>query len=456
MVRILLSFCLFLSLGEIIRMPSATAQSMEALTDEMAPKVVSLRGLPFLYTVETSYQSLEDLRQVLQQEIARTYPGNTLSVLEKRLLKFGFVASPINLQEMMNRFLSQQIAGYYDPHQKRMVLIDAAQGGVSQDTLFPLEYLSRALIEGSGFSLEKILLSHELTHVLQDQHFDLLSLPIEALDPEDATSAVRALIEGDATLTMFDYLLEHQGGDATRFPELSNTLHAWTESSFTRGFGPFRMIPRYLIDNLFFSYTYGFDFVLQLKQQGGWERVNQAYRDIPVSTEQIMHPEKYLVQRDAPTIIQLPSFLELVSGWQEIEQNTLGELNISILLDGYLPSTQARRASAGWDGDRFALYEHPETGHLVLAWYTTWDTEQEAQEFFQACTAMVTKRDNLLPPPNKGLPDQTSHVWNLESGALYIERRGQDVLMLDGFSEVMLEEVIMLFRTSTLSEENRR
>ena len=291
--------------------------------------------------------------------------------------------------------------------------------------------------------------------MLQDQHFDLLSLPIEALDPEDTTSAVRALIEGDATLTMFDYLLEPQGSDATRTPELSSTLHAWTDGPLMRGFGPFRIIPRYLTDNLFFSYTYGFDFVLRLKQLGGWERVNQAYQDVPVSTEQIIHPEKYLDQRDSPTSIHLPLLPESASGCQELEQNTLGELNISILLDGYLPSNQARRASAGWDGDRFSLYEDTETGHLLLAWYTIWDTEQEAQEFFHICTAMLEKRYNLVSSSEESVPasDQIPYVWNLDSGAVYLELRGQDVLLLDGFSGQMLDEAIALFWKSTLSEK---
>ena len=118
-LRTILSFWLFLCLGAMPWMPSASAQSVEILTDDMESVVSSLRELPFLHDVNTTSQTPEELQQVLQREITRAYPGNTLSVLEKRLFKFGFVASPINLRETLNRLLSQQIAGYYDPHQKK-------------------------------------------------------------------------------------------------------------------------------------------------------------------------------------------------------------------------------------------------------------------------------------------------------------------------------------------------
>jgi len=428
------------------------AQNMAMLTGEIEPKVVKLRGLPFLNDIEKAFQSLEELQQVLLREIERTYPGNTLRSLEKRLLKFGFVVSPIDLQQMMTRLLSQQIAGYYDPREKKMVLIDAAPGSRGQEVVFPIEYFTSFFIEGMGLSLEKILLSHELTHVLQDQHFNLLSLPFEDLDPEDRTSAVRALVEGDATLVMIDYMLEQQGADSTQVPGITDNMHAWTNSPFVRGFGLFQTIPKYIIDNLLFSYVYGFDFVLQLKQRGGWELVNQAYHDLPVSTEQILHPDKYLDDRDLPTTIQLPMLPESFSAWQELERNTLGEFNISILIDGYLPAAQARLASAGWDGDRFCLYENVETEQLLLVWYTTWDTQEDAREFFQMYTNVIEKRYVDKPGKNGSVSKDGRvkffddlRLWNTNGAEIYMEVRGTDVLIIDGIPDYPLNEAISLF-----------
>ncbi len=425
------------------------AQDMAALTDKIGPKVAKLRELPFLNDVKKTFQFPEELQQVLLTEIERTYPGDTLHSLEKRLLKFGFVVSPINLQQMIIRLLSQQIAGYYDLREKKMVLIVTVPGSFRQGTaIFPLEYLSKFVIKGMGYSLEEILLSHELTHVLQDQHFDLLALPIEDLDPEDMASATRALIEGDATLVMLDYMLERQGTDCTQVPELSDTLHSWTNSPFVRGFSLFQTIPGYIIDNLLFSYIYGFDFVLYLKQRGGWELVNQAYYDFPVSTEQILHPEKYLDDLDYPTTIRLPTLPESFSVWRELECNTLGEFNISILIDGFFSAAQARLASAGWDGDRFCLYENIETEQLLLVWHTVWDTQQDAQEFFQIYSDVIEKRyakKFTISSKNSSITSLDRRLWNTDDGDIYMEIRGTNVLILDGVPGHLLKDLLLLF-----------
>ena len=420
------------------------AAHLTALSVEIEPDVAALRGLPFRKPVETTTQSPEALRQVVRQEIERTYPGATLRTLAKRLLKFGFVVRPVDVQQLLTQLLAQQIAGYYDPRTQKLALIESPTGAVAQGVSF--EALSKLVVERMGYSLEKILLAHELTHALQDQHFKLLTLPFEALDPEDAAAAVKALIEGDATLVMVDYLLASEGTNATQVPDISATFHAWANSPLLRGFNLFQTIPRYITENLMFSYTYGFDFVLQLKQRGGWELVNRAYQDWPASTEQILHPAKYLDARDQPVTIHLPPLPDSFAAWQELERNTLGEFNIMLLLDGYLPTTQARRASAGWGGDRFALYEQRETGRLLLAWYATWDTEQDAREFFRSYRKVLAKRYKDAVPMN--LPAQAKAIytsWQASSGAIYLERRGADVLLLDGAPAELLAELVPLF-----------
>jgi len=428
---------------------------MEDVSRVVKPRIVELRNLPFLQEIEHHRQSVEELQHVLQEEIARTYPGDALAVLEKRLLKFGFVASPIDLQAQLMRLFSQQIAGYYDPRTKKMVLIDNKAGANATSGMFPVEFLSQWLLEGSGLSLEEILLAHELTHAIQDQHFDLLSLPIEDPDPEDTTSAVKALIEGDATLAMFDYVLAPQGFEATDVPELSQNLHTWVESPFVRGFSMFQPVPRYLMDNLLFPYVYGYDLVLQLKLRGGWEAVNQAYHDFPVSTEQVLHPEKYLDARDMPTRITLAEFPEEVGEWQEIEQNTLGEFNISILLDGYLTPADALSASAGWDGDRFALFEHIENRALLLAWYTVWDSEADSEDFFHKQTMFLQKHYGVSSE-NKEVhpsPEITYWQWTTSRGEVLLERRGQDVLLLDGVAADDVETLRAQFWNSRIERQ---
>ncbi len=432
----------------------AAQRHMRQLTEEIESLVVELRGLSFLKEVEKTFQSPKELQQVLRREIDRTYPGDSLQALEKRLLKFGFIVSPIHLDKMIMQLFSQQIAGYYDPIEKKMVMIKGAPGSGGQGMPLPLELFTKMMIRSMGLSYDRIILSHELTHVIQDQHFDLMSLPIEDLDQEDLAAASRALVEGDATLVMMDYMLQQQHGqelDVTQIPDISGSMRSWTENPFVRGFGIFQTVPRYIMDNLLFSYLYGFDFVLQLKTRGGWEDVNRAYQDIPVSTEQIMHPDKYFEARDNPTRITLPPLPEHVSSWKELERNTLGEFNIQLLIDGFLPVAQARLAAEGWGGDRFVFYEDTETGDTPLIWYTTWDTGQDAKEFFQIYRRMLEKRykDHVSAPasPDSATSNaiQKNTTWSIETKNIFMEMRGNDVLVADGVTEELQQEIIRIF-----------
>ncbi len=158
----------------------AFAQTLERLTEQIKPQVAQIRKLPFLQEIEVIFQSPEEFLDVLRREIERTYPGETFRILEKRLLKFGFIVSPIRLNTLFTQLYSQQIAGYYDPLEKKMALIQGNTTG-KQTSFLPLDMLSRLFAQSLGLSLDTILLAHELTHALQDQHFDLLSLPFEDL-----------------------------------------------------------------------------------------------------------------------------------------------------------------------------------------------------------------------------------------------------------------------------------
>jgi len=423
--------------------PAAFGETpLERLTRELEPSVALLRGLPFQEKIEKVFQTPAELGAVLDREFARMYPGDTLHYLEQRLLKFGFVINPIDLRKTYAQLLTQQIAGYYDPITKKLALIT---GGTQAA---PIQILSNMFVQQMGLTMEQILMSHELTHALQDQHFDLRSLPLEDLQQEDAGSAAKALIEGDAMLVMVDYMLNHQqpGLDATQVTGVSENMRAWSNHPLMRGMMMMQSVPRYLSDNLIFSYIEGFEFTLALKQRGGWEAVNKAYADPPRSTEQILHPEKYIGERDLPVKVEIPECAGILADWQKIEENTLGEFNIRLLLDGYLAEQNAIRASAGWGGDRFALYRQNASGQLLLIWQTTWDSKRDSAEFFRSYRQMLEKRH--IPPDAANTPATTpsataSKSWQTQTpaGIVSLEQHDSDVILIDGASEDLLPQL---------------
>jgi hypothetical protein len=147
--------------------------------------------------------------------------------------------------------------------------------------------------------------------------------------------------------------------------------------------------PPIIVESANFPYDAGVGFVNALYEQGGNAAVDAAFIDPPRSTEQVIHPERYL-ERDAPTAVRLPDLSEtLGGGWRELSEDTLGEFGIIVLLTGPENGGEAFEAAlpkaAGWDGDRYALYAHD--GREVLLWRSVWDSAKDARQFAAALRA---------------------------------------------------------------------
>ena len=160
--------------------------------------------------------------------------------------------------------------------------------------------------------------------------------------------------------------------------------------------------PAYLRETSLFPYQNGLALVQRLIADGGYDAINAAFADPPDSTEQVLHPNKY-VQREAPINVRIPAgFAGLVGpGWSEAVRDTLGELILRVWLTQHNISAEgARRATEGWGGDRLVLLRGA-NGSLAVAMKTTWDTADDALEF--ATTLLVVSQDpgfngEVVPP----------------------------------------------------------
>jgi hypothetical protein len=306
------------------------------------------------------------------------------------------------------------VAGYYDPKVREFHLADWLE------------------LEG-----QKPVMAHELTHALQDQHFNLRRFEKWPRGDSDAELAAHALIEGDATLAMTLYMAR-------------NPLVALAFSrSLTTGVATeqFNQAPRAMRESLIFPYMQGMEWATQLYKKGGWTMVSNAFTRLPLSSEQIMHAEKYFTY-ERPTKVTLPDLTSLLnagnasavnkqrlgdtqqdsgtagvspalgfqkrssrrptttrplptanrplptSAWHRIDTDVNGEWNYYLILDQFLSApAESKRAAAGWAGDRYAVYEGP-NGQVFLAQVAVWDTENDAREFFDA----YAKRTELRYP----------------------------------------------------------
>jgi hypothetical protein len=247
---------------------------------------------------------------------------------------------------------------------------------------------------------------------------------------DDRELALSALIEGEATLTMFGTSMDDWDGDEiirTPAENLEWTFNLLTPFLSFLGSGKsLRDAPPIITESMTFPYFQGMVYCAKLTNEGGWAAIDQAYKNPPLSTEQILHPEKYAAKPDLPTTIDLGP-LNPGAGWKEVGRNVLGELQLLIMLRKH----GGKAAAAGWDGDRYAIFEGPKN-RLGLVWISTWDSEDDAREFAHAYVAHQTSKSGNLGQPPKPIPDS---VWrNLEDGLFVVERRGKDVVVVEGFS----------------------
>jgi hypothetical protein len=190
----------------------------------------------------------------------------------------------------------------------------------------------------------------------------------------------------------------------------------------------FLAAPRIVREPLVFPYQAGLDWADYLYQRGGWPALSQAFTDLPQSSEQILHPEKY-VARETPVTVELPDLSkQLGTGWRRTWSDVRGEFGYSLLLDEFVrEEAVSRAAAAGWGGDRYALYENSKSGQVAVAQVSVWDTERDAREFFDA----YTRRTSLRYGVEAQTLSPTQRAWQTPAGAAKLTLDGLRVTVLE-------------------------
>ncbi len=275
-----------------------------------------------------------------------------------------------------------------------------------------------------------VVLVHELTHALQDMNFNLSSNVSKYENNTDALMSFKAILEGDATLTQYLFLIEDNPALKDADDESKKDVIRRISDRFrSSGYGGIidNTLSNYNLRKTLFIYHHGLSFASQLYLVGGYDLVNKALSEsVPVSTEQIMHPLKY-INNDLPSSIEMPTLSEHLKSnndgsWNLKYEDTLGEFNIYLLIDKYLDSRylldrniNASTVANGWDGDRVEYFMDYSTDDDALVWISAWDSEKDAMEFMEAYAhIMVKKRNNNRL--NLKLYDSENIVWEDTQG----------------------------------------
>lgn len=358
--------------------------------------VSEVRHLPLKEPIALQFETRDELKQEVNRELQQEYTKEDQARDERVLTAFGLIPAGTDLLKVQEAVQGEQIAGYYDSSSNRMVVVRSASD------------------QESFTALDEFVFVHEMTHALQDQNLNLDALTAnQPAHPDDQTLATLALIEGDATSCQIDYLLANK----SLIPAVSAQINSPELSS-----EQLDKAPAYLRGTLLFSYDQGLTFVTALKKNGGWTAVDEAYTKPPVSTEQVLHPQKYLAG-EQPVPVTVPDLgPALGSGWTPVATNDLGELGVRLLLSGQPDSRSgATPAAVGWGGDTYRVWTNGDGTALV--WRTAWDTSQDADEFQQTLGEYEGQRWHATPASLV-----SGQSWFVSTGAAAVViRHGQDV-----------------------------
>jgi hypothetical protein len=337
------------------------AADLTAEINSVTASVPAVRELQPTRDVPSEFITREQF-QANVEELFNTDSTPEERATEERLYKrLGLLPTDADMDALINELYGAQVAAYYNPDDGKFYVI-------RRDSPFN--------------ATDKIIVAHEYTHALQDQHFDLKNNTITDNSQGDAQLAQLAVIEGDATLTSQLWGTANLG--------LSDMIQMLIDGFSELDQSSLAGVPLVLRRQLEFPYTEGFTFATALHDRGGYEDVNAAITTPPASTEQILHPDKYFAH-EGPVEISMPDISSsLGAGWSLAYQQTMGELMIQILATGGetpsvdIPGLPADWPHAdvaeGWNGDRLNMYENTD-GSWLIGWQTHWDTQADAISF---------------------------------------------------------------------------
>ena len=337
-------------------------EAMLAAAATIEDQVQEIRGLTATEDFERELISEAALEETVKEEFFADYSDEEAEQDSLVLSTLGLLPQDFDLKQFYTDLYSEQIAGYYDDEIKTMFVV-----------------------EGVGFGgAEKTTYAHEYTHVLQDQVYgfdDTLDMSEEACRADsEKCAAIQALVEGDAVTTELLWFQNY----ATRqdYNDLMEVYENYESPVLDSA-------PPYMESDLYFPYDAGQAFVESFTADGGYDRLAEVYANLPVSTEQILHPERY--PDDIPIPVNLPDLSDVLGdGWELYDQNVMGEwytyliLNQAYKSSWQLSDSDARAAAEGWGGDAYVIYLNEDTDQVVFILDAVWDTTADADEFSAA------------------------------------------------------------------------
>ena len=405
----------------IAQAPATTskAESLLSTADEVLKEMSEITGLPIKGPLKKLVLPRSEIRKFLEQNLHDEYTPLELHQQEALLKAFGLVSGEFDLEKFLITFYTEQAAGAYDPRRKTMFIAD-----------WPTE------------DMQRLILSHELTHALQDQNFDLVKFLHAQRDNDDATSARQAIMEGHATAAM----MQHMVGQTSlaSLPSLQPLMASVINQQFAE-YPAFSTAPYFFRLQALFPYVYGMNFIQMNLQHGGWKGLADLFANPPSSTKEIFDPEFYFAKETVPEIsLPRPPMLEGKARLRVLGENTFGQLGYYSLLGQLISEDEAKKVSPGWLGDRYVLYEG-DNDRLALVARTRWSGPESALEFFRDYYTILGRKYPGLNADKRSSTDL--FVGTAASGQIILLRKGDECRWAEGIPAAQTDAMLAWLRS---------
>jgi len=369
----------------------------------IAKELTQISGMPLHHAVPCDFITKDKINEFLKKRVKDAASPEEIRAEELTLKKFGLVPQDFDLAKNTVDLLTEQAAAFYDYDKKKLFITEST----------PSEN-------------QEPVLAHELSHALADQSFNLAKYIRQGRKSDDGATARLAVMEGQATWLMSEYLARKNGQSLKDSPELVAMMSNMSESGGGQ-YPVYESAPLYLRLTLVFPYTKGMLFQNAVFQRDSQYAFAEVFRRPPVSTQQILHPDKYFANVK-PTEPDLPD-PHLPHGYKGLVGGSLGELEHGILLEQYLGKERAAEIAPHWRGCNFEVRENKKAARAVLLYAVEWDSEDAARQYFAAYRELLGKKWKNLAVTSE---DAGAVVGTGDDGRFELRRKGAVVTSVEG------------------------
>jgi hypothetical protein len=326
--------------------------------------VAKARALPVTGEVQIEVRDRPEIRELARASMYEHNTREQIRLYTRIEASLGVLPVGADGEKILLDLMESGVMGVYEPKQK---------------ALWIGSFVSEGMLD--------MVVGHEIAHGLQDMHFDLKRLQVPIRGDSDAESARTYLVEGDAQAAYLAWV-SGEGGLAS----ISDAVFLATgnQALDLADLVDYPVLAR----SLQLPYADGAATVARLVRERGWPAVDALYRDLPTTTEQMLHLDK-LLAREPPLRVgaDAEALAPKLPGYRGVWADNLGEASLLAMLADVEPAPVARAAAAGWGGDRMLVLDQDPPGPAPLVvGLIAWDSEAEAAEFEPVFRAYLEKR----------------------------------------------------------------